>query len=633
MNKPAYRYIKRNEKNESPSQIIAVDCCAVQASDENGKRIPSSPWIPLSIAAVAARRKGNAWYAETEESFSFPEELWEWIRKRSRPKEPVWIYGYNWHFLAQACGLWEELDAERFALSLPERERVNEEGKTVPVKAWPGMLAVDTSPFIVFLISRSGVAKVVDVRNYFDAPISELGKSVGLSVPELADGDACETEPREVALQRARVSAVIMRRTMDSWRQGERGNWQPTAARLAMGNWRHEFMPECGVLSGDPAIDRKFERQGFYGGTVKHWFRGYYGHPVYKVDACGLYPSRMLSGLFPVRVGFDTGVGSVLGSTQPVRPEECMADIEVLGQGDLPLRRVDGSLDYPDREFRTVLCGDELADCVASGRVIKWYRWISYKTADVFSRYVAYWWAIRIQAKAMHDLATDQLAKLMLNSLYGKFASRSPKWETMPGVMPLVRWGHFVMFCPELERFRKYRGIAGMTQRLTKQEEKDDTFPAISAFVTSAGRTYMKRIRDMLGHRNVLMQQTDAFVLTQEGYDRLCASEFWGPTDLGKFRLVDRYDWIDVRDALHYRASDDECLSGVPADRVQVGDWSWQTVRSMTTEGVIAAKGPTGDVPAIVSEYSCGLTRDPRAFGDDGWVLQNDTRLVMSNNG
>jgi hypothetical protein len=276
-------------------------------------------------------------------------------------------------------------------------------------------------------------------------------------------------------------------------------------------------------------MDREFHRKAYYGGTVRHWYKGLYDARVYKVDVTGLYPSVMLSNVFPVGIRYNTGDGTVLAATIPVDVKSTLATVTVNGNGRLPVRNPDNSLDYPKGEFTTHLCGDELDYAYKQGLITAWHKHTTFDTTDAFSRYVTYWYTIRQQAKATGDIAQDSLAKLMLNALYGKFAAKRAKWDTVKNMVPPKQWGEFLSFDGGTGKIVKLRAVAGVSQRETKSEEREDTFPAISAFITAAGRCVMNEARDICGVECVLAQQTDAFLLTQQGLDNLMQSDMFGP--------------------------------------------------------------------------------------------------------
>lgn len=586
------RSLRRNKGNATPSHVIAVACDTEQI--DNPDRLRAN-----GIYAIAERRKRNGqWYGHTEEWFKAGCDFWDWVRSRTRPREPVSVYGYNWPLLAQLTGLFSELDTGRLLLSLPPRT-IPRGVKRVTVRSWHGLAAVGPNPFIVICVGGCGTIKIVDSRNYVDCEPKEL--------PDWSEHDDAATILR------------FVKRLVDSWEDGNRGNWGETIGRLAWNNYRHEFMDQS-IWVDDPRHDRSWIRLGYYGGEFQAWYRGIHEGPIYKCDVSSSYPSVMASGLFPRGIREYWPVGSVEGACEPSHPEECLATVLVHGNGETPSRREDGSICWPQELVVTTLCGAELACAVKDGRVRVWFGWMRFQLDPIFCRYVNYWWAMKSQAESMGDTVTYLLAKGMLNTLYGRFAMMRPQWVDVPTFKPPVRWGEFISPSPETGKFETWRAIAGNAQRMTRREEKDDTFPAISAFVTAEQRVYMRNVRSMLPERSVLAQQSDALLLTQGGYDALRNTIYWGPGQLGCFRLVETYDYVNIFAASRYQCEPGRCIAGVPekAEWEFPNRYKWKEPRPVSQ--VVANGEINSEIPLTKRTYVLDYGRDGRRFGADGWA-------------
>jgi hypothetical protein len=515
--------------------------------------------------------------------------------------------------------LWQELDEGRFQVGLPAREVENEDGTKRKISAWRGMLAIDERPFVVFAVGRTGTVKIVDVRNYFDTTIDALCRSFGTGSNAFFNPADSETERKSKLVQRVDGIAAAMGGTITAWKDGNRGNWQPTGARLAYSNFRHEYLKDYPITIDNELMDRKFQREGFFGGEISNWFRGRINGPIFKVDVNSLYPSVMATECYPTSVKVDARLGTERGKAQPLYPRNSMALVQCYGVGDLPMRSPLGRVDYPCGTFSTILCGGELSYAVARGRIREWYRWQEYEVAPIFARFVAYWWGIREQAKAMDNTANSMLAKMMMNSLYGRFAQRTPKWKLDLTQPAPVRWGNYLAVGKESKRFEKRRAVAGVEQVLQGQEEKDDTFPAISAFVASFGRMKMRAIRGRLPQQSVISQSTDSLLLTEAGYNALCGSTNFGP-GLGQCRLEGVAEWAEITGANHYETNHGVKLAGCPEDREREGKTNrWKTRRPDTTADVIG-RGLRDDIPTKEATFILASGKTCREFGHDGWA-------------
>lgn len=611
--------IKKNHGNELPSNIVFLDVQTSQEKDGQGKPILSSAHIFQMAHTLAYRRRGDEWYARTCKKFVQQRDLWSWLRLRCRRKEPSTVFAFNWHFVGQASHLWQELDCKNFTIGLPERTVTDDTGGERKIREWKGFCAIEDKPFVLYLVCRSGTIRCVDVTNYYDMSIADISKSFGRTAN--TDYAKCQNEVELADCAETRLVAIseCMLKTLNNWRSSDRGNWQPTAARLAWSNWRHSHMNLCQVTIDNSKIDRTFERQGYFGGEVNHWYRGQYDGPVYKVDCVGLYASQMLSGLYPTSIRTSGQFGPSVSPPESDKVSSCMAEVTVRGERDLPMRKMDGGVDYPSGMFHTVLCGSELQSAYDAGRIQLWHRVLEYNVGPAFLEYVTYWWTLRKQAKEIGDTATYALAKLMMNSLYGRFAQKSPTWDIMTDMVPPIQWGNFVACCKKTGKFEKLRSIAGVVQRKKGFEEKKDTWPAISAIVTSNGREYIRRIRRSLGSRAVLAQSTDSFLLTEKGYAKIGLEGWIDSTRIGYFRTECDYQGINIVTANRYTSGTTEVISGACDSREKMANGQWKTYRTRKS-GEVISLGLSEHVPVVNGTFVLTPGRDLRTWNSEGWT-------------
>lgn len=632
--------VKHNHGCESPSHVVCVAVSGLSSdSDTAGQR--SRPVIEFqSGRAVAIRRKGDSWYARSELAFETAGRFWEWLRERSRSREPITVFAYGWHFAAQLLGFWSELDAGRFSLTLPVRQFIDEEGHPRTIPEWRGMLAVDDKPFVVYAVGRKGTIKLVDVKNYFDVPLDKLAESFDVRKQGYLSSAYGDTEEKQLLHFETETILKCMTSTIDAWRSEERGNWQPTAARLAMSNYRHEFLKDheividnrwmdsagnifsdrepCEELGDVCLTNRKMQRSAYYGGESSYWYRGFIEEPLYKLDVVSLYPHCMWLYNYPAETIRRAKFGTDAASKLPEEPGNCTAHVTVFGCGDLPMRGEDGRVHYPQGLFSTYLCGQELEYASVNRRIREVHEWEEYRCTNLFQRYVEYWFAIRRQAQDIGDSAGNALAKILMNSLYGKWASRKANWTIDTELQAPLRWGYFATPDRLNGKLIKLRAAAGCVQRNTGFEERSDTFPAISAFVAAAGRVYMRRIRDLLPAHSCLLQQTDSLLVTGEGYDALCNSDFMAHDGHGSLRVADIYFWADIYGANHYLHSEGKTIAGLPeaSDRVASNRWRYRSYAQ--TQDVIGA-GPRCFVPVTERDYILTGSKTDRFFDETGW--------------
>lgn len=603
-----------NHKREAPSQIA---CIGVSWKEHKRQRLKSLE----SIAVVIGRRRGDEWYGQTEFLFTSALEFWVWIRQRCRRKEPLWLFTHNWHSAAQLAGLWVELENKRLTLGHPVRTTTAKNGKSKTTKAWQGLFAVERFQFAVFVTHKTGTVKCVDTTNYFNASLEELARSFGSASTCSGDDALRETGGRANAVHAARVCWRAMSVTIMNWRKHDQGNWQPTAGRLALSHFRHKFMHRFPIIKDHEQMRRPWQRSGCFGGEVAAWKIGATMGLIHKVDVCGLYASEMMKGNFPRDIHLDAPEGSYDGKMRPQFPSECMATVVVEANHDCPVRTDDGQVCWPKGLVETTLCGAELGDTDRRGQIIEWKGWQWYDCKPIFNEYVTYWWNQRVRAREVADGPADQFSKLMVNALQGKLSARKHIWDNMPDVEAPCGWGHFLQPDPIGGKMSRWRAVCGSAQIERKGRERDDTFPAITAFVCAAGRAYMRSVRAMLPWRSVLVQQTDSFLLTSAGFDALTATLCYGDNRLGCFRHVDTYPECTVHAPNFYEWPGGRCVASVPKSARRAGTLSFSVSREERTAEMIAS-GTVRD-KIVCRDQDLILTRRHSSwkYARNGWAI------------
>lgn len=621
---PSRFRIKRNHGCELPSSVLTIAVASNQESYPDGPTVRECPHTLRRVHCVYQRRNASGWYGKKTSTFDSGEAFFVYMRNLLQSRSPISIFSSDWHFASQLLGLWWEIDVGNFQLTIPAREAVDLAGKARKVKEWKGILAIDDSPFIVVLCSKQGTAKLLGVSNYFNMTAAELATPTSESAESYAEFNNPQHLTDRMLEKLCESVNSLMTETMMEWKTGNRGNWQPTAGSLAMSCWRHEFMPANGVEINNEVMDREYHRDGFFGGEVRNWFQGRYENEVYKVDCNSLYPAVMRGNLYPCGIKYDTKfVGCSFGEL-PDDPGCCMAAVTLRGEGRYPVRLEDGGVYWPEKSAATVLCGAELLDAHERGLIEKWHRWTEFTMADNFSRYVDYWWSMRVQAKATGNYSLNVLSKTMMNFLYGKFACRKSKWAILPKMASPVRWGYYLAVDPDKKQFRKYRSVAGVVSIDNGKQEREDTFPAISAFVSAAGRAYMRDVRDCMPDKTVLSQQTDAFLVNRRGWEFLQQCDGLIGNGIGQFRLVDTFEWVDMVSANQYVTNKSECISGLSLDRLKHDRWRYTGFGTAKTSEAIV-NGVAGICEVRSRDYSLMPSGKAVQFDTDGWAYEKRT--------
>lgn len=201
-----------------------------------------------------------------------------------------------------------------------------------------------------------------------------------------------------------------------------------SAASTALATFRASFqdrpLPDCGPNSNALA------RAAYYGGrceVLRQTFAGSYHEPLYCFDVNSMYPWAM-SQPMPIDVTPDHGKDS-WDNPAAVGFIDCAVEISNCHIPVLPHRTEAGKLIFPTGKWRGVFSTVELQLAKELGQLqsILVYNYVYYDTAPIFGEYVEKLYWLRNKENPEYNEATAKIAKLLLNSLYGKFGSSTER--------------------------------------------------------------------------------------------------------------------------------------------------------------------------------------------------------------
>ncbi|GAG61900.1 unnamed protein product, partial [marine sediment metagenome] len=181
------------------------------------------------------------------------------------------------------------------------------------------------------------------------------------------------------------------------------------------------------IHNNSEAID--LERASYRGGRVECFYLGEKSDETfYALDVNSLYPAVMYHGSFPVKYLTCTERGSVENLKRCLKTEAVIA--KVLIETDEPAYAVkrDRTI-FPVGRFWTVLCTPELVYALCHNHIVEVKDIITYETASIFTRYVKRLYTLRQDFKSANVKTYENICKLLLNSLYGKFGQRAEVWK------------------------------------------------------------------------------------------------------------------------------------------------------------------------------------------------------------
>lgn len=204
-----------------------------------------------------------------------------------------------------------------------------------------------------------------------------------------------------------------------------------TQAGAAMKVWQEQFNGEA-PNDRDGVIYNRF-KQFYYGGRCEAFYDGKFNFPVSVFDINSAYPYAMLSE-HPISLSYSTVTGKEFMDSGNSILGHNFLSIKCLSRGALPFRATNGSLIFPDDlEIRRYdITGWEYLAAIETN-AINCVEIIEVHVFDEtvnFIPYIKHFYELRQNAKANGDNANDLFAKILMNSLYGKFGSNPDNYQS-----------------------------------------------------------------------------------------------------------------------------------------------------------------------------------------------------------
>lgn len=519
--------------------------------------------------------------------------FWNFLFRKSLKNEQNWIFAHNMSFDAQIACLFDKIDAGELALKKSEKKVRDENGKKTRGNSTPPLI-LDGPPFALTGWSKDGKRLTfVDTLNYWRTSLKSLGKSVGLEKFEIELDNAADDELFIYCERDVDIIARSVTRYYEKLITLDLGAIELTLASQAKTTFFGKFCPE-NVLTYDNDETRKLERECYYGGQILNNFIGFISQEtniendkletsqptahlklageIYELDVCSLYPSVMRKNKYPVCfLGTGFGSGGFFRDNLHQIGNFC-ANVKVENNRYYVPKRIGNEIHYPLGSFETFLSGPELEHYWKLGIVKSVGEWNFYDCREIFTDYVDYFFNMRKEFKLENDLVGSLLCKILLNSLYGKFAQNGRSWQKTDRENIYESTGIYTEIDADTGEAIKLRVIGDVVEIWGDIFEPQYSFPAISGWVTSFARLTMQKYRDICGEYNWFYQATDSLYTNVDGYLNLEKSSSIAKDEIGLLNVEGKNDSATFVCPNNYIFGDKVKLGSVKARAENLGD-------------------------------------------------------------
>jgi hypothetical protein len=426
--------------------------------------------------------------------------------------------------------------------------------------------------------SRHRSLRVWSTTNLAPLPLSLLAATIAREKLPMPKPKARSSEWVAYCRRDVEILGTWYRSYVKWLSDNDMGTLSPTIGAQSWHAFTHRYMREPILVHGNSDV-LHLERSSYFGGRCECFRLGdLSGEGWSHLDVNALYPFVMSR----------TYVPTSLVTTRKRPPVELLgrlvdryclvAKVTLATQIAIFPTRYRGSLCFPVGRFETYLTTPELSYALKHGMVESCSYAAVYDRALLFADFVADLWRLRRVAADRGDLVGDLIAKLMANSLTGKFGQRAQRWLPIGTTDPndagvLDEWD-----CVQ-ERWRTVRWIGGRVYEKQPPEEGAESFPAISAHITAAGRMHLAGLLDRIERFDCAYVDTDSLIVNADG--RAALADLIAPAELGGLKVKREDDHLVVRGPKWYEHGPDVVRKGVKPDaewRSQDGvtQWHWR---------------------------------------------------------
>ena len=622
--------LRENKAERTPHRIMIFDTESTWQNSPGGELHTLDCWAARQVIRHPLRRpqrvREGCWEGTTGE------ELADLLEEQTGGPDTLWLFAHNLSF---------DLALTRLPLLLLWRGWELGQQNLASEAPW------------AFLRRGSRTLRLADSWSWLPVSVRQLALDYRVPRPRLPDLDA----GRAQRLRRCRADVEAVTRAllglMDEWERRGAGAWSLTGPATAWNSMLHTRHPAKVVIDPDPRA-RAAERRAIYSG-------------MREVGRAGeLPPSRYLE--------LDFSRAHLQIARELLLPRRRQAHFDRLALDDwrlrnrfegliarvrlrtesprYPLRLRDGVI-HPVGEFWTDLCKPEIVEAAGRGELVEIGPGWAYSLGDRMRD-----WAELVSQELEGppdrlDPAWRHFRKMSSRAVPGRWGMLTSE-EEPGGPSPVLEW-HLEEASFGREGRRGYIvHLAGRWFRVIREQEGEDSFPAVLAYIQSWTRVLLMRAIDELGEGEVLSRNTDQLWirhrrLRQIGVelrrgvplaDRSPEPEREALDHLARLtwplrlRIKGSARTLEVLSPQHVRANGRARFAGIPgnAEETEPGTFeflTWPKLASQLRHGELDGylrqprRVRVAQVPLARWVFRCGCTMPPRAAlsGPAGWEL------------
>ena len=439
------------------------------------------------------------------------------------------------------------------------------------------------STVIISVRNKKKSILFVDSLNWFRETLEATGKRIGL--PKLTiDFKTCSDSELSIYCHRdVEIELENFKRFIRFLEGNNVSRLCYTIGSTAMAAYLlSHYHEKIYIHNNKEAID--LERASYKGGRVECFYIGdKKDDDSYVLDVNSLYSCVMSNNLYPIKYKKIRQTIRCTTLRQYLKDQSVIARVLINTNEPVYAVRRERTI-FPVGRFWTVLTTPELKYAFSQGHIERVGDCVIYEQADIFSSYVKRFYELRQDFKSAGVGQYEQICKLLLNSLYGKFGQKAEAW-TKIGNCPDEPDRVELCFVVGEHRTRQIRYLLGEIFELTGYDECFNSFPAISSHVTAYGRLYLWGLIKQAGIGHVFYCDTDSLIVDKVGLDNL--ENKMDSSKLGMLKLEETTECLYIRGLKDYTTGAKTVIKGIRKNAVKLRENEYRQEKWPSFKGTL----------------------------------------------
>ena len=540
--------IKPITKDNYPKRLIIFDTEAYRSNKIDGVERQS---LRLGVARYLELTPDLEVIEDEYYNFTTVDGLLAYIEQHQRKDKTLFVYAHNIKYDLQLTGL--------LKLML-------EDGYTV------SKFVMNDPPTFIRLVRNRSHVMFVDTFNYWQTSVAKMGDTLGLAKLTMPNENEDNAAWFVYCQRDVKVLSEYLLSYMTWLQNNNLGGMSLTLAGQAFRTYRHNFLESDITIHNYPQ-PLHLERDGYSGARTEAFYQGdLSGADWYKLDVNSMYPYVMKMDTYPVKMKAHTKNIPISQLERLLNRYYVIAAVILDTNEAVYPSKHEGKLVFPVGRFLTTLHDSELRYALEYGHIQEVVEVAIYDRGGLFTEYIDYFYQLKQTADASGDKISRQLAKTLMNSLYGKFGQRGIVSKILPN-KSTIRYGRYLGYSETLKKNITINYLGDQIELSYALNESYYSMPAIAGAVTANARMYLWRLMQLAGLDNVKYIDTDSLIVNLEGYNRLAT--LLDDTKLGYLKLEGLSNRFIIRGLKDYQFGDDNKTKGVPKSAIPVDANTW----------------------------------------------------------